>query len=401
MKHLALVPLIGGMAIGTEQALGVAPEAVLSYSAFELNDSYYMRYLAKRGLNIKRYDIEQDTIPSFGEVDIATSVCPCSGLSMANRTSGPGCKQNDWMYLSTEYALKHVKPRVLIGENAPRLYGQTGAPVAQNLASIGKEFGYSTQLVKTSTHFHGIPQKRERSFFILWRDHDPHVLNAQHNEYHGTWVDFLDQFQGNSEIMPLGGQSELMLQLAENFSGLSRKALADAMAEKNCSVTKFVIDNHWDQIQEYAEEHFEEKQTSRGSIARRFRNLRIKWETCPNTNYYDNSPGFRSKPFFPSVMFKSRASVLHPREMREITDREAMRLMGLPEDMDLPSLKHSNVIAQNVPTCTAKWMVGECVKVLQGENSTKAENISKDGIYRWSNLNNKESTQVKQVELVV
>ena len=72
--------------------------------------------------------------------------------------------------------------------------------------------------------------------------------------------------------------------------------------------------------------------------------------------------------------------------MRPITPREQMRLMGLPEDMDVPR-KYLNAIAQNVPTCTARWIVSEAVKAQE-----LAEDISApigDGIYRFNNLNGK------------
>ena len=34
---------------------------------------------------------------------------------------------------------------------------------------LGAEYGYSFSLMKTSTHLHGIPQKRIRTFYFFWK----------------------------------------------------------------------------------------------------------------------------------------------------------------------------------------------------------------------------------------
>ena len=84
MQHIALVPLIGGMAIAGETVLGSEPRAVVSYDAFDLNDGFYMSWLRKRGLDTERISLDSrpDYTPDFGEIDLITSVCPCSGLSL-------------------------------------------------------------------------------------------------------------------------------------------------------------------------------------------------------------------------------------------------------------------------------------------------------------------------------
>ncbi len=62
-----------------------------------------------------------------------------------------------------------------------------------------------------------------------------------------------------------------------------------------------------------------------------------------------------------------------------------MRLMGLPEDMDVPS--NHNAICQNVPTCTAAWAVGEVAAALRGERELWDGEDTNDGILRYNNKN--------------
>jgi hypothetical protein len=61
----------------------------------------------------------------------------------------------------------------------------------------------------------------------------------------------------------------------------------------------------------------------------------------------------------------------HPHEDRYITYREAMTIMGLPEDFELvnASSKNANHICQNVPVQTATDMATEVVEYLKGNRS--------------------------------
>jgi hypothetical protein len=59
----------------------------------------------------------------------------------------------------------------------------------------------------------------------------------------------------------------------------------------------------------------------------------------------------------------------HPDEDRFITYREAMTIMGLPDNFELVDAnpKNANHICQNVPVQTATDMAGEVLAVLRGE----------------------------------
>ena len=42
---------------------------------------------------------------------------------------------------------------------------------------VGAAFGYSFSMVKTTTHLHGIPQRRLRTFYFFWNTPTVPVLN--------------------------------------------------------------------------------------------------------------------------------------------------------------------------------------------------------------------------------
>jgi hypothetical protein len=68
-------------------------------------------------------------------------------------------------------------------------------------------------------------------------------------------------------------------------------------------------------------------------------------------------------------MWKSLPYLMHPYEDRWLTVAEGLALMGFPkeyaEKVSIPT-KHSNVICQNVPACTARDWILEIEEALNG-----------------------------------
>ncbi len=380
MKHLAIVPLIGGMAIGAESVLGTPPEAVLSYSDFHGNDKFLMEWYKKRGLDIPYYVIDNadTTIPTFKEIDVVTSLCPCSGLTSANPSAGAGCQQNQWMLKSTNHILKNVKPKVLVGENASRLYTNFGQPVVLTMKEIAEAHGYYLTLLKTDTKTHGLPQRRLRSFFVLYRKDllEPGMVPlvkagpAHHTPWDGNWVEFLDQWkEPDGESYADCGESKILNFLDERAPGWDDSGL------------KYLIDNSLAEefLTKYAD--VDEKDREIRLVKRAI----VKW--AAGGSVWDSTPKRISTPYFPSVMYRSMTELVHPRRRGTLKPREFMRLMGLPESMDVPT-SYMNAIAQNVPSCTAQWAVRSALSAINGESGFVSEDeLSGDGVLRQSNLN--------------
>ena len=235
------MPLIGGMALGAEKVLGIPPEAVLSYSAFAANEKYYIEYMAKRGHDIPRYELDEEEAPTFSDIDIITSVCPCSGLSSANRNAGSGCQQNQWMLMSSRYALSQIKPRVLIGENASTLMGTRGVGVVSELRDIAKATGYALQLVKTNTSFHGIPQGRERSFFIFWRDGGPYRLKQEYNPCALPWWDFLESFDSDDTPVERDAALDWLMDQVKIIGLFDDESLKEELMKYKTSIHGYLV----------------------------------------------------------------------------------------------------------------------------------------------------------------
>ena len=69
-----------------------------------------------------------------------------------------------------------------------------------------------------------------------------------------------------------------------------------------------------------------------------------------------------------AVIGRNMVDTMHPTEERSLTIREALHLMGFPEDFELlHGLKKMNHIAQNVPVPTSRDLHTEIGKFLTGK----------------------------------
>ncbi|MFM2010522.1 MAG: hypothetical protein RLZZ479_913 [Bacteroidota bacterium] len=210
IKYGSVVPLIGGMTVANKKVTESEPSFILSYPAFQDNDSHCINYFSESPYML--VDPDENTLPDvesalFEDVDFVSSVCPCAGLSMLNsnnggsdRARGADAIQNEWMYKTAKLVLGQIKPKVFWGENAPGLYSGMGEKVLENLRSIGKEFGYSMSVIKTDTFLHGIPQHRMRTFYFFWKDSEAPILNF-YSRKAPNLAEYLDQIPDNVKHM--------------------------------------------------------------------------------------------------------------------------------------------------------------------------------------------------------
>ena len=148
----SIVPLIGGESLAIQNVLGDKhPEWVISYRAFEENDSHYIDYIRKQGYEGDYVFLDEEPNYKAEQVDVVNTVCPCAGLSSLSTTSSASSATNDWMYHTSEYVLENIKPKVFWGENAPRLAMSTGIPVVNRLKEIAKKYNYTFSIYKTKS----------------------------------------------------------------------------------------------------------------------------------------------------------------------------------------------------------------------------------------------------------
>jgi site-specific DNA-cytosine methylase len=376
------MPLLGGLTIASEREIGKKPEYLLSYKIAKNNDMQYIinnyelkdkYFLLNEDNTFINFEDEIKFIELNKDIDIVTSVPFCSGLSMLNSSvsnnqvknenmsRGSDAIQNRFMYLTTEFVLKNITPKVFIFENAPAFYTQTGQKVFDNIVEICKQYKYSFTAIKTSTLLHGIPQNRTRSFGIAWKSNTAPIMNYYNRDY-PTVVELFkdipkDALYHNIEEETKRFEDNFFIQyminrVGENFRDIFEKESSPILAcyMSNNEILEdsinFAKENGFDRDVRYL--------------------MHVKNKVNMNKGFWDSSPVV-IKEYTNAVISKNSFRTIHPIENRFFTLRENMCLMGLPLDFKLTDEKCANTITQNVPVNTAQDMIKEAIKFINGE----------------------------------
>jgi len=362
-----LIPLIGGQALGAEKAFGKPPEAIYSFGGFEANDSHYVNYqqntLGRKDIPYVLLDSEN---PNIKQVDVVTGTPPCAALSQLNtgttaESKGAGCAKNDFMYMVFENGIDVLGAKVVIVENAPALFTNKGRPVANKLYEICKERGYSLTLFKTSTRFHGVPQGRDRSFAIGWKSESAPVMNY-YNRDRKDFAEYLQEIPENALHQDLIINKNVPDEPYYNFiKTKTNREVRELMIEENVKTTlNYVCKKGW---MKEANEWFHKTGNEKG----------IKYSDHAIMKFADGKGVWDGSvhvfgEYMNAVIGRNMVDTMHPTEERSLTIREALHMMGFPENFELlDGLKKMNHIAQNCPVPTSRDMHLEISKFLTGD----------------------------------
>jgi|TARA_B110000977_G_scaffold124963_1_gene159999 site-specific DNA-cytosine methylase len=364
-----LIPLIGGQMLGAEKAFGKPPAAIYSYDGFQDNDSHYVNYQQNTlGRKDIPYILLGDDNSQVTQVDVVSGTPPCAALSQLNtgksvESKGAGCAKNEWMYKVFEDGIDILGAKVVIVENAPALFTNKGRPVANNLYKICAERGYSLTLYKTSTRFHGVPQGRDRSFAIGWKSESAPVMNW-YNRPRKNFAEYLREIPVDALHQDIIINKNVPDEPYYNF--IKTKIAADTtirelMIEEGVKTTlNYVNKKGW---MKEANEWFHKTGNEKG----------VKYSDHAMMKYADGKGVWDGSvhvfgEYMNAVIGRNMVDTIHPEEERSLTIREAMHMMGFPEDFELlHGLKKMNHIAQNCPVPTSRDMHLEIQKFLNEE----------------------------------
>lgn len=372
ITYASIVPLIGGETIGVDRALGgQPPEYLLSYSPFEANDSHLVNYYHNiRKVPVPYMHLDRGARHSQ-RVMMVNAVCPCAGLSALSPFASANNHNNKWMIETAKYVMGDMKPDVFWGENAPGLAGKVGRPVLEQLRAIGKENGYAMSLIMTSSILHGLGQTRTRTFYFFWKGDRVPVFEQMGREHRDIDDIILTSKSSTDDGMeePINPKKPTddpfyRFLLEEVQGGITHRQYFDKI-----EVTANVLDEiekagiKYDQVSGW----MTERQHHRA--AERCMRLYEKLESGGNImRKCTEIPKRRINAFVGHMPH----SLTHPHENRFISFREAMSIMGLPEDFVLlGGRKAANHICQNVPTRTAQDVAEQVVKALKGQLQTE------------------------------
>jgi DNA (cytosine-5)-methyltransferase 1 len=107
-------------------------------------------------------DIDADDIP---DADVLIGGFPCQGFSVANHNRFAEDERNS-LYLQLLRVLKAKQPRFFVAENVKGIKSLGGGKVFDLILSDFRSAGYSVQHAVLNAADYGVPQRRERVFFV-------------------------------------------------------------------------------------------------------------------------------------------------------------------------------------------------------------------------------------------
>ena len=397
-----VVPLVGGMGFGAQRALGGQPTFIASYgSHFGDNDFYAKRHFDAPYVELEEPTegeappLKSNTLESFQGTDVVVSLCPCAGLSHATSTkfgSDSRIKQNMWMVRSSRRILSEVKPKVLLGENAPNLFTNAGKATREMLYEVAEECGYLMSFIKTSTDLHGIPQARPRSFFFFWRkdlcvNHEnlfeghgaPFLATIRRPESTLDAADYLlkhgDPEDATEDVSKFPLKDHALYHYLIDLYGEHWRSLGDPNGVKT-GTTLFGMSAPWSveglTTLKLALEsgRYDDYQETKGITRMCVRGLE---KIAIGKGIMNASPVTPTKnnTRFRSLMWKTYPKTIHPVYDRFITYREFKLLMDIPLDFDdegiVGDISKINVFCQNVPTITAMDAIMQARLFIEGK----------------------------------
>lgn len=388
------IPLIGGFPLGAEMALGKPPVEIYSLPGFGGNDLHYVNYQQKTlGRNIAYTPIEPDDHSFRQKVNIIVATPPCAALSQLNtgkkpEAKGAGCAKNDFMYMVVDHGVKCFDADVIIIENAPALFTSKGEAVAKRLEELAYSHGRSISFYKTSTVYHGIPQARDRTFAFIWKlEHAP-ILKWYKRPYE-KFADYLNQVPVNSIQQDIVVNPKVADECFYQF--MKHKLGKNDCREDIRAIGKKTAFQWVDKTGSLDEAiaWFYHTGNERGiKVAEHAKN---KQEM--GMGIWDGSVHIASE-YTQAWIGRNMNDTIHPSEDRSLTIRESLHMMGFPHDFELlGGRKNVNMIAQNVPTCTARDMVVEAAEAIVGNRESSWLKLFKQ--------NNHNETFVTPIEEIV
>lgn len=369
MKHATIIPLIGGEAIGSEQALGTPPDYILTYSPFASNEKHLRAWYAERGVDMPYVVLDQGGKAPH-HVDVISSVCPCAGLSFLSTGYGDHNTNNKWMVETAKYVLGDFRPSVFWGENSPNLAGSVGKNVRAQLYDIARQNGYSMSLYVTKSLKHGIPQVRKRAFYFFWKGDKTPVFEWYDRGYQKI-EDLITSVNSNSLMEPINRNTPSVDDVYYKYAldvihgGITHREFATqfgtSSVRDNDILSYIEYSGHtYLQVGEWLEKNGLGKPKDIEKCQRRHAKLSSGGNVMRRGTIVPRDRIGAFVGHYPMML-------THPVEDRYITFREGLTIMGMPRDFDLIDPRKSiNHMCQNVPVPTARDMAIEIKAVLDG-----------------------------------
>ena len=247
-------------------------------------------------------------------LDILDGSPPCTPFSSAK----VGHREKDWgrakafregqavqvlddLFFSYLELVSILQPRVFIAENVSGLITGKAKGYAKEIACVSRKMGFGLRVIKIKATTHGVPQRRERLFFVGKR--------------------------GGAALPLRLPKAERVVTLRDAFAGLPLRGCEADMKEVGRATGTRAL---WSKSKPRGQPMSFRNAHPKGQ---RFSDYRLSWDA-------------------PSATLTTQGSLYHPSEPRRLSIRELFRVGSFPEDFNLikPTQERARyVVGMSVP----------------------------------------------------
>ena len=319
---------------------------------------YEMNYGIKPNDDVKKIDPEK-----LEDFDILCAGFPCQPFSNAGKKK----TFNDNRGLLFDEIIRIVKvkkPKFLFLENVKHILKVSDGNVIKYIKEKLDENGYTLQLLNMSPHKYGVPQQRERIYFIcirkdIYKNQDVTLIHPEINIDDIVFEDYLDKkeiidekYFLKDDVLKSLEVWEEMIKLFEVDEKISPTIMANEFY-KNYSDEEFAELAIWRQdyitknkplYNKYKEQWDTWYEKNKEILTRREIYGKLEWQVGKIKqndsifNYFIQmrQSGIRVKKpqYFPTLVAISQIPI-YGKEKRYITPRECLRLQSFPDDFKL------------------------------------------------------------------
>ena len=299
--------------------------------------------------------IDEKTIPDF---DILCAGFPCQAFSNGGKKK---CFDDERGLLFDEIIriASHKKPKFMFLENVKHILKVNDGKVIEYIKNKIDQTGYKLQLFQLSPHNYGIPQQRERVYFVCIRNDiyngedillPPHKKcedftkfldkNVDQKYYiKGDVLDVLNAWDEMVKKFQVGEKINPTIMIKEAYKTYTTKEFNDLPAWKRDCINKNkpLIKKYEKQFREWYEKYS-------SLLDKREIYAQLEWQTGaikPDDSIFNHfiqirQSGVRVKKgeYFPTLVAISQIPI-YGKEKRYITPRECTRLQSFPETFKL------------------------------------------------------------------
>jgi DNA (cytosine-5)-methyltransferase 1 len=161
----------GGLSLGFKLAgyrlafaLDVDWDAVYTYKANNPEVPWLCKDIRKTLVK----EVEDVSGLGRGDFDMIIAGIPCEGYSQLNRRYDPSDPRN-YLFLEFLRIVKALQPRAILIENVPGMFRRSGGLFKHSIEEALRRAGYAVFTMELNAINYGVPQRRERVFFVGFR----------------------------------------------------------------------------------------------------------------------------------------------------------------------------------------------------------------------------------------